>query len=502
MSWSATTIEKGDVRAGIEGDVLCVTCGGSIRSLSATQVCPACATPVHRSLHCELLRYADPAWLRRIRRGILLTEWYLLISILVFAAAFLVRAWGWSGLLDTLFTSITAGLGLWAALLVTAREPRGRLEDPTTARVAIRICALGALIGAICSIVGELVLSGWTLILCGVAGLAAALVVTFGEFAYFRDFARRIPDNKLVRSTTGVMWGLVIAGTATGAATAIKAIHGSPDQNPLVAGIFAMLSALGGVGFVAFGIAAVILLFWLNSALKYACEQSLRLAKSGGPAWTATRHARTQPIAVRDSSGGLGLPLMQAPSIVMTPGQTAPRPRGDDLVPRLTTALWREPRSPQVHFDLAVALASRGRLREAIQQYQEAIRIRPDYAEAHLNLANCLVRHRQSGEAIVHLKRVLEHRPDLPTAHYNLANILFRQGRLGEAIQHYAAATRVQPDFVRARHNLAVALLRQGKDAEAIVELRAVLELDSDNSKARHELEAALARGNGLEPVH
>src|SRR5204863_9950621 len=44
------------------------------------------------------------------------------------------------------------------------------------------------------------------------------------------------------------------------------------------------------------------------------------------------------------------------------------------------------------HYNLALALARDGQNDEAVKEYQEALKIFPDYVEAHNNLGNLLVR--------------------------------------------------------------------------------------------------------------
>jgi tetratricopeptide (TPR) repeat protein len=488
MSGALPTSVGFGFRAAIDGDVTCVACGYNLRGLAPEKVCPECGTAVHRSLHGDQLRYADATWLGMIRRGIRLMLWNLLLAILVFVAMVLAKSWDWPPALGMILGSIKAALALWATLLVTAQEPRSSLvEDPVTLRRVIRICAIAMFIGAIAADAAALWGLELLLIACGVAGPVAGLAVWFGQFAYARGFARRIPDKRLAKSTGAVMWGFVIACAATVVAGLIGVTFGISSQSILIADICLILGLVGGVGFVVFGIAAIVLLFWFNSALTRVCEQAQRLAKHGEASKAMTQTSRIEWAVASGSSGELGLPLRTSP----TSAAAAPGPRSDELVGRLTAALWREPGSPRVHYDLAVALAGRGRLREAVQQYEEAIHIRPDYVEAHLNLANCLLRQHHTADAIRHLERVLSLKPDLPTAHYNMGNILFREGRIDEAIRHYAAAVRVKRDFVEARLNLALALAKQGRDDEAIKQLRAVLQLDPSNTKAQQRLEAA-----------
>jgi cytochrome c-type biogenesis protein CcmH/NrfG len=65
-----------------------------------------------------------------------------------------------------------------------------------------------------------------------------------------------------------------------------------------------------------------------------------------------------------------------------------------------------------------------GRLNEAIDQYEQALRLNPDYAAIHLNLALALIRltgHNQ--EARANLEAVLRLQPDNDRARQILATI-------------------------------------------------------------------------------
>ena len=495
MSGNLPPPTGGDRSTVIDTDVLCVSCGYNLHGLTSEGLCPECAAPRARSLHGNLLRYADPAWLHKIRLGVLVMLWNLLLHVLLILAVLASPEWSWSKILYEALTLAGAAMSLWATLLITTQEPRISLvEDTITLRRIVRGCAVALFVGAVCSTMRAVLDFGFALYLCGAALTIVGIVAHFGEFVYLRRFARRIPDNKLTKSTTAVMWGFVTAYAAIVFSGLMAVLMIAASSGGLIADIFQIVGVAGNVGVLVFGVAYIVLLFSFNAAMKRTCAQAHRLPTTKGPTLTATRLGTTSLAAVTGGSGLLRpLPSKDAPLDLPRPA-VPPRTRTDELVARLTTALWREPNSPQAHYDLAVALAGRGRLREAMQQYRDAIHIRPDYVEAHLNLANCLLRQHQTGEAILHLQRALQARPDFPTAHYNLANILFRQGQADEAIQHYSAAVRGKPDFAPARHNLAVALMRRGRSDEAVEHLRAALQSDPTNSKIHKDLEAAQTR--------
>jgi tetratricopeptide (TPR) repeat protein len=79
----------------------------------------------------------------------------------------------------------------------------------------------------------------------------------------------------------------------------------------------------------------------------------------------------------------------------------------------------------EAHNNLGYALKKLpGRLKEAISQYEEALRLKPDFAEAHFNLAIALLKMPGHGdEAGAHLEAVLQLQPDNDAARQILAGI-------------------------------------------------------------------------------
>jgi tetratricopeptide (TPR) repeat protein len=95
---------------------------------------------------------------------------------------------------------------------------------------------------------------------------------------------------------------------------------------------------------------------------------------------------------------------------------------------------------------------------EAISQYQEAIRLAPDYAKAHYNLGVALEKEGQTDEATRQYQETIRLKPDYAEAHNNLGAALGRKGQIDEAIRQFQEAIRLKPDFVKAHNNLAAAL--------------------------------------------
>ena len=127
----------------------------------------------------------------------------------------------------------------------------------------------------------------------------------------------------------------------------------------------------------------------------------------------------------------------------------------------------RNPGAWMAFLNLGTELANRGRLVEAIEAYEGALRARPDYPEARRNL---VLAHMKLGdaasessgrasEAIAHYGAALKLDASHFRAHYNLGTLLMDvPERTADAIAHLEAAQRLQPDNVEARVNLGIAL--------------------------------------------
>jgi tetratricopeptide (TPR) repeat protein len=155
--------------------------------------------------------------------------------------------------------------------------------------------------------------------------------------------------------------------------------------------------------------------------------------------------------------------------------------------------LWRDTlkKNPQCWMaenNLGNFLAQQGNTGEAMNHYQRALEIKPDYAEAHYNLADAFARQNQPDFAIEHLEAAVRINPQYVKARNNLGVALLGAGRLDEAVSQFERVLELNPRSIATRVNLAVALNKQGRLDAAIASVQRAVALDPNDVQARKYL--------------
>jgi tetratricopeptide (TPR) repeat protein len=157
-------------------------------------------------------------------------------------------------------------------------------------------------------------------------------------------------------------------------------------------------------------------------------------------------------------------------------------------------ALRFKPNYADAYYNLGNSLSQAGRIEDAIGRYEQALRIYPDHAEAHNNLGLALDRAGRPQEAMEHWEQALRIKPHMAEAHYNLGNSLSQLNKLEDAIGHYEQALRFKPDYAEAHYNLGIALAILGRAQEAIGHWQQELRIKPDDAEAHYNLGIVLAK--------
>ena len=126
----------------------------------------------------------------------------------------------------------------------------------------------------------------------------------------------------------------------------------------------------------------------------------------------------------------------------------------DKAIEAYNKALAIKPNYAELYYNVGIALKEQGKLEEAIEAYKKAISLMPEYAEAHNNMGLALKEQGKLEKAIEAYNKVLTIKPDHAGTCYNIGNALKDQGKLEEAIEAYNKALAIKPDYAEAYWNL------------------------------------------------
>jgi len=149
-----------------------------------------------------------------------------------------------------------------------------------------------------------------------------------------------------------------------------------------------------------------------------------------------------------------------------------------DLETLWRTTIATNPGCWMAYNNLGVVQIEKGDIEDAIEKYQQSLRLHPDYPEAHYNLGSALLQKGDVDEAIRHCEEALKIQPDEPDAHIVLGNAFMAKQDVDRAIAHYVQALHVRPDDSNAHYNLGTALKQKGDAERAAQEYGKALELE------------------------
>ncbi|MCI5159052.1 MAG: tetratricopeptide repeat protein, partial [Candidatus Electrothrix sp. AUS1_2] len=143
-----------------------------------------------------------------------------------------------------------------------------------------------------------------------------------------------------------------------------------------------------------------------------------------------------------------------------------------------------------IHNNLAFELALLGRKEEALKQYQEAIRINPNFEQAHINYASLLFSLGKVSESFSYYQEILKNNRNFARTHYSFAVLLLKTGKNESAIHHFLEALRIKPDLSEAYNGLGAAMVSKGKISEATDLFKKALQINPYLIEAKKNLES------------
>jgi type IV pilus biogenesis/stability protein PilW len=148
-------------------------------------------------------------------------------------------------------------------------------------------------------------------------------------------------------------------------------------------------------------------------------------------------------------------------------------------------------RGAAIHHELAVEALRGGRAQEALQEYDQALKLDDRFPEAYLGRGLVLeFGFGKLTDAERDYRRALALRPDYPEAHNNLGQLLARSGRPEQALEEFDAALAdlMYREPYKARCNKGLALWQLGRKEEGVSELRTCVAAAPRYCEGRREL--------------
>ncbi len=124
------------------------------------------------------------------------------------------------------------------------------------------------------------------------------------------------------------------------------------------------------------------------------------------------------------------------------------------------------------------------RWNEAIEAYETALELEPDYADAYCNLGAVRYNQGQRAEARRAFEACLSREADHVEANFNLANVLEEEGDDRAALAHYRRALAADPFYPDLHINLALLYEKLERERPALEHWRRYLQLDATGAWA------------------
>lgn len=170
----------------------------------------------------------------------------------------------------------------------------------------------------------------------------------------------------------------------------------------------------------------------------------------------------------------------------------------DKAIELYEKALSVNPDYAEAHNNLGIVLHNLNLLDDAVKSYIAAISINPNYAEAHNNLGNSQGKLGQLSDAIRSYEKALIIKPNFNDAFNNLGFAHKELGEFNEAARSYEKIIKINPEFAEAYNNLGVALIGLNKTDDAIENYQKALEINPEFAEAYNNLGIALRKKNQI----
>ena len=155
--------------------------------------------------------------------------------------------------------------------------------------------------------------------------------------------------------------------------------------------------------------------------------------------------------------------------------------------------------TPQSWNSLGLLYEQEGKLDQAREAYEKALRLNPDYADSHNNLGAMHLKAGEIGKAIDSYRTAARLAPWSADVQNNLGHALVEKGRHAEAVRAYQRAHEIDSQAPQPLLNLGNAYLQMKRFPEAISAYGRVLQMQPDSADVHHNLGFAYLESGRLD---
>ena len=132
---------------------------------------------------------------------------------------------------------------------------------------------------------------------------------------------------------------------------------------------------------------------------------------------------------------------------------------------------------PIAYNNRGMVLETDNKVQEALDDYNKALALQPDFAIVYNNRGNILMNRQKNEEALQDYNKAIELQPDLAQAYNGRGVLLMRQKNFESAISNYNKAVELKPDYREAYYNKAICESNLGKKDDACRSLQSAMRL-------------------------
>ena len=146
-----------------------------------------------------------------------------------------------------------------------------------------------------------------------------------------------------------------------------------------------------------------------------------------------------------------------------------------------------------------IQLREKGKIKEAIAMYRQAIAFHPRSARSHFHLAEIFASQGNLNRASVSYRRAIAFNPCIAEFYNRLGEIYLKQEKSHKAIKYLERAIALQPNSARFQQSLGEAFARKGKWTPAVSQFYTALKLNPDEVRQYDsELQIELSQPNAI----